>query len=263
MQCERARELLGAYGDGELPAKERQEVGDHLASCRACRDASDDFRRLGRAVAAEGREPMPPGLPAKIGRLLDSVDAEGMRGAAPVPIAVIPRSKAGPFGQSWMSRAAALVLVAGLSSAGGWWLAETTAKSDRLQRELMDAHVRSLLQESPVQIATSDQHVVRPWFQGRTDVAPPAKDLKDQGFPLVGGRLDYVDGHRASVLVYRQRLHTINVFMWAAAPGSPDTAPTASSLNGYNMLSYRRGGVVTWMVSDVNADELRQLASLL
>jgi anti-sigma factor RsiW len=113
-----------------------------------------------------------------------------------------------------------------------------------------------------VQVASSEQHTVRPWFAGRSDLAPPAKDLAADGFPLLGGRLDYVDGHRTSVLVYKRRLHTINVFMWPA-PATAASAARVTTRNGYALLSFTRGGVATWLVSDLNPEELHQLAALL
>src|SRR6185437_9388854 len=127
---------------------------------------------------------------------------------------------------------------------------------------ILTAHVRSLLQDSPIQVASSDAHTVKPWFTGRVDFAPEVKDLTAEGFPLLGARLDYVHGRRVGALVYRRRLHTVNVFMWGA-PGTEDTAPTLATKNGYNLLVWSKGGVTYWAVSDVDARELQRLYSLL
>lgn len=260
MQCDSARNLLGAFSDRELQPSEHAAVAAHLESCRACRELLADYRRLGRALSLEGRPPLPPALEGRIVTALDGVDAAA-------PSAGTGRSRAAPSNprtlglnsSPWLARAASILLCCLLSASGAWWLASRAGDADRVQRELLNAHVRSLLQDSPIQVASSDQHTVRPWFAGRTDIAPNARDLASEGFALAGGRLDYVDGHRASVLVYKRRQHLINVFMWHAAGDTGDTAPVASTRNGYHMISYRRGGITTWLVSDLNADELRQL----
>jgi anti-sigma factor RsiW len=211
----------------------------------------------------EGRVTLPPDLNTRINRALDAVDAESDRAVGRSSSTIRTTSRGPRRSRFWLAQAASLLVACALSAAGTWWLADRAQDTDRLERELFNAHVRSLLQESPVQVATSEHHTLRPWFAGRTDVAPPVKDLTADGFPLIGGRLDYVDGHRASVLVYKHSLHMINVFMWPAAGGGGDTAPVTASRNGYNMLSLRRGGITFWLVSDVNAEELKQLADRL
>jgi anti-sigma factor RsiW len=265
MQCERARELLGAYGDGELPPEDRNAVAGHLESCPACRDALADYKRLGRALALGGRLPVPPGLNARIKTALNAVDAEA---EAASPEGQPARTSGQPWlsqrrTRSFLTQAASVLVACAISAAGAWWLANRVQDADRLERDLFNAHIRSLLQESPVQVASSEQHTLRPWFAGRTDVAPPVKSLDVEGFDLIGGRLDYVDGRRATVLVYKRRLHVINVFMWPAVAAGGDTHPEVVTRNGYNMLSLRHGGITIWLVSDLSADELRQLAERL
>lgn len=261
MNCERARELLGAYIDGELTPDDRAAVARHVADCQDCSAAHADFARLGRALRAEGRQPMPPGLPDKVRRTLDAAAAEHLAAgsAVPEPSRLTPSR---PRAAALLARAAVLLLACLLSAAGAWWATNRAAGVDRVEREVVNAHVRSLLQDSPVQVASSEQHTVKPWFTGRTDFAPVVRDLAAQGFPLIGGRLDYVDGRRASALVYKRRLHTINVFMWPADDVG-DRAPHASVRNGYNILALRRNGAAIWIVSDLNAEELRLLSSQL
>ncbi len=131
-----------------------------------------------------------------------------------------------------------------------------------MQQEIITAHIRSLLQDGPIQVASSDSHTVKPWFAGRVDFAPEVKDLTAEGFPLMGGRLDYVHGRRVGGLVYKRRLHTINVFMWRA-PGGDDAAPSATTRNGYNFLTWTKAGVIYWAVSDLDGAELKRLQELL
>jgi anti-sigma factor RsiW len=110
-------------------------------------------------------------------------------------------------------------------------------------------------------VLTSDQHTVKPWLSARLDVSPTVRDLKDSGFPLIGGRLDYVDGHPAAAVVYRHAKHTINLFAWAS-PGKPDTAFHDESHQGFNIVTWRTGGITYYAVSDVEADQLAEFAKL-
>jgi anti-sigma factor RsiW len=130
-----------------------------------------------------------------------------------------------------------------------------------LARDVLAAHVRALMQDNAVQIASLDTHTVKPWFAGRLEFAPAVKDLSAEGFALAGGRLDYVGGRRVAALVYRRRLHQVSVFVWPADGDA--VTPSAARLDGYNLVSWQRGGMTFWAVSDLNEGELRELQSLL
>jgi anti-sigma factor RsiW len=121
--------------------------------------------------------------------------------------------------------------------------------------QLVDAHVRSLLPNHLMDVVSTDRHTVKPWFSGKTDIAPPVVDLSDKGFPLLGGRLDYVDGHSAAVLVYGRRLHTINVFVWRSTAG--DIRDGLYDARGYSLLHWTNGGLSYWAVSDAAQPELQ------
>lgn len=127
--------------------------------------------------------------------------------------------------------------------------------SDALAAQLVDAHVQSLMANHLMDVVSTDQHTVKPWFAGRVDFAPRVVQLDSVGFPLMGGRVAYVDNHVAAALVYGRRKHVINLFMWRD-PGS-DAAPAARSLSGYSLLDWRTGGVRYWAVSDAAPAELR------
>jgi anti-sigma factor RsiW len=129
-------------------------------------------------------------------------------------------------------------------------LEPTTATTN----QLVDAHVRSLLPNHLMDVVSTDRHTVKPWFAGKTDIAPPVVDLTDKGFPLLGGRLDYVDGHSAAVLVYGRRLHTINVFVWRTGAGEPRDG--AFEVRGHSLLHWTNGGLSYWAVSDAAEPEL-------
>jgi anti-sigma factor RsiW len=139
--------------------------------------------------------------------------------------------------------------VASLRPIGGLTPA-TTATTN----QLVDAHVRSLLPNHLLDVVSTDRHTVKPWFAGKTDIAPPVVDLTDKGFPLLGGRLDYVDGHSAAVLVYGRRLHTINVFVWRSGTSEPRDG--SFEVRGHSLLHWTNGGLSYWAVSDAAEPEL-------
>jgi anti-sigma factor RsiW len=258
MQCERARELVSPHLDGELSTEEHRVVASHLEGCRACSAQATDFQRIGQTLAEAGREPAPKALSQRVrASLAREAHVE------PARTSLIAK-RAGTLSMlRRLTRQAAIIAAACvLSALAVWWTTSTLGQQQRLEHDVLAAHVRSLLQDSPIQVASSDAHTVKPWFAGRVDFSPEVKDLASEGFPLVGGRLDYVGGRRVGAVVYKRRLHIINVFMWpSASPG--DAAPRLLTRNGYNLLAWSRDGVDYWAISDLNAGDLAQLQGLL
>jgi anti-sigma factor RsiW len=243
MRCEEVRDLASAWLDNELPDARARAVAEHVEGCTVCQAFTADLRLMSAEIAGLGREPAPPGLEFRIRAAL--AEASGR-----------PVARWHGFAQ----QAASLAAVCLLSVFGTWAVMRPPVEVSTAQHDVVAAHVRSLLQNSPIQVPSSDSHTVRPWFNGKVEFAPPVKDLTAEGFPLAGGRLDYVDGHRVATLVYRHGLHTISVFVW------PEGAnPTASSaqVSGLNVLSWSKDGMVWWVVSDAAPEELRELRSLL
>jgi anti-sigma factor RsiW len=124
---------------------------------------------------------------------------------------------------------------------------------------VLDSHVRSLLPNHLTDVVTSDRHTVKPWLSSRVDVSPPVRDLAEEGFPLVGGRVDYVEGHQVGVVVYRHDRHIINLLAWSS-PGKADEGLKTQSRQGFNLITWRKGGVTFWAVSDLEVGELRKFA---
>jgi anti-sigma factor RsiW len=134
--------------------------------------------------------------------------------------------------------------------------------ADVVAREVLTSHLRSLMPGHLMDVVSTDQHTVKPWFDGRIDFSPPVNDFAADGFRLVGGRLDYLAGRPVAALVYQRRKHIVNVFVWPAADGS-QSAVESTAHDGYNLLHWRRGGMNYWMASDLNAQEMGDFARLL
>src|SRR5262245_25093633 len=212
MQCDRAAELIGAYLDQELDAEARREVAAHLGGCPACASVADDFGRLGRRIVALGRARAPDHLAASVTALIADTTPSSHVSRSPAAIGgwrVPPR----------LRQAAAVLLLCGVTAAATVAVMSYLGRGAAVERGVAAAHVRSLLQDSPTQVASADTHAIKPWFAGRLDFAPPVKDLTADGFPLVGARLDDVGERRVAALVYRRRLHVVNVFLWPASDG--------------------------------------------
>ena len=164
------------------------------------------------------------------------------------------RSRVLPFSHWRIAAGLLIVASAGWSAALLRPTGTIASSTNGTATELVDAHVRSLLPGHLLDVESSDRHTVKPWFAGKTDIAPVVVDLADKGFPLLGGRLDYVDGHTAAALVYGRRGHTINLFVWRTAPG--ETGDGSFVVRGYSVLHWSNGGLSHWAVTDAAATEL-------
>jgi len=254
MQCREAHEVLSALLDDEVGAEQQQAARAHIAACSLCAEVARDYRRIGNQLRSAARMPAPADLADKVLARLQS--------QAPSANDNRRLNWRGFNWRGFAQQAATLLLVCGLSGLAGWQLAQSNFEQRRLERDVVAAHVRSLLQDSTVQVASSESHTVKPWFNGRIEFAPTVKDLTAEGFPLIGGRIDFIDNRRTATLVYTRRRHVINVFMWPADAQAPKT-PVPSMLQGYNALTWTAGGITYWAVSDLNAKELGQLQALL
>jgi anti-sigma factor (TIGR02949 family) len=244
--CPDKLQRLQALIDGELDAANALELEAHLETCEGCAREMARMQAVRAALARPGvRHSAPPGLRARI----DGALAREGRVDPDRRFSATPWRRAAPFAAGAVAAiAASLVLVAVLP-----------LSPRALPREVVADHVRSLLAEHLVDVVSTDRHTVKPWFAGRIDYAPPVVDLKDQGFALVGGRLDYLDGRVAAALVYRRRLHVINVFV---RPAKGPLGGASGVLDGYNLLTWRQGGLEFWAVSDLAAPELQQFRDL-
>lgn len=262
MRCDHARERIGALLDGELPARQRQDVAAHAEACPDCARYRDELKELS-ALLPVARLRAPRGLAQRIqARLAEeqsSPEAIAIPPAARSPFAAMIAAMTGGWAPAL--RQAAIVLVACvISVAATWWHMHAVSTQQDVTRDVLAAHVRSLLQDSTVQVASNSTHNVKPWFAGRLEFTPVVKDLSAEGYQLVGGRLDYIGGRRVAALVYKKRLHQISVFIW---PSNSEVALKLDTADGYNIASWNRSGMAFWAISDLNAGELRELPSLL
>ena len=239
MTCEAVELDLDPYVDRELEPAAAAAVRDHLDGCSACRQRVAEREMLGRLVRSAPYYTAPDRLRARV-------------------MTPVARSRSLHRVVTW---AAAAVLVV---AAGGGVL---IMRSERAQRgtavdDVVSGHVRSLMAEHLFDVRSTDQHTVKPWFLGKLDFAPPVVDLAAVGFPLVGGRLDYVGGQPAAALVYQRQKHTINVFV-SPSSDRQGGALDAQSLRGFHVRHWVRDGMSFWAVSDLNDRELTEFARAL
>jgi anti-sigma factor RsiW len=240
MTCEEADVLLHALIDDELDAGHAHEVESHAANCARCASELRRQRELRRLLAAADlRFRAPPGLSRRIEQKLHLT-----RPLAPDRRAMLKGFAMG----SVMSAALAASLVLFVSPG---------EQDQQNLGDVVSAHLRSLQGEHLTDVQTSDQHVVRPWFNGRLDLAPPVIDLTAQDFALVGGRLDYIDGRPVAAIVYKRRQHVINLFVSKHSGSAPEPV-SLKTVQGYNVLRWADQDLEFMAVSDLNSTELKE-----
>jgi anti-sigma factor RsiW len=238
---------VDAYLDGELAASDAVELDAHLAGCATCRRFRDDRLALRKAIAARmPRLEAPEALRGRVRAALREAAAPGRA-----------RRSASLLAWQWLAFAATLAGVA----VGSWRLAVVHTASSILTDEVLASHVRSLMPGHMSDVVSSDQHTVKPWFNGKLDFSPPVHDFSGRGYPLLGGRLDYLNGRQVAALVYGRRQHVINVFVWPEA-GPEGPAPPVER-RGYHVLHWVTPDLAYWIVSDLGLSELTDFAGLL
>jgi anti-sigma factor RsiW len=250
MDCDRARAWLPRLLDRELPFGRRWQLRRHLAACKSCAADQEEQRDMQSAFREQIVYHRAPA--ALAARIVDSLPRET------VPRASRPwfRGTGLAFGGTGLAGAlagAALVLLV----QGG----ATRPRGVSVTEAVIDSHIASMMANHLTDVQTSDQHTVKPWLSAHIDVSPPVRDLAPEGFPLLGGRLDYIDGHPVAVVVYRRDKHIINLFTWSS-PGQPDAPPRRDFRQGFNVITWRQAGITYFAVSDVEADQLAHFVQL-
>jgi len=270
MNCGDVRDLVHAYADDELDVMTAREVEEHLELCATCRGKLGEVRAVKGAVGGQYfrapvglRERVLQEIGAEEDRSTIRLSPNALMGKMPTGTSAFPgansarfsgreRGKEGRF-FTWrvLATAAVLVIVVGLAfmmRGGG---------EDRVVAEVLTAHLRSLQPGHLVDVESTDQHTVKPWFDTHVDFSPPVRQLKDEGFPLVGGRLDYFEDRPVAALVYSRGKHLINLFVW---PG--EKVGGEAQRRGFDVVHWSDGGMTFWAVSDLNREELEKFAQI-
>lgn len=242
MGCREVEGLLGTYLDGELEPAVSASIRDHADTCPACRQRLANLASIGRMVRRAPYYQAPEGLRARLANI---------------------RTKSASTSQllGWATAAVMLVSLMG-SILFVRWSTRTTRTVDTVAQEVVSSHVRALMGAHLFDIRSTDQHTVKPWFLGKLDFSPPVTDLALAGFPLIGGRLDYVADRPVAALVYARGQHTINLFVWPEAADAARSSD-ARAIRGFHVRHWTREGMSYWAVSDVNDAELDQFVRAL
>jgi anti-sigma factor RsiW len=247
VNCRDTQLFIHGYLDGELDLVKSLEVEQHLQDCPACSQAYKNHQALRAAFSASSLYVTSPVALRK--RIHSSVRRASQ--AAPAPLVMRWR---------WLGVVASLAAVVVMV----WGLARSLSApsvDDLLTQQVIASHVRSLMPNHLADVASSDQHTVKPWFNGKLDFSPWVEDLTDRGFPLVGGRLDYLDNRPVAALVYRRQQHLINLFIWPSPQASDVNAKTEMRL-GYYVAHWIKSGMTYWAVSDLNESEFQEFVRL-
>ncbi|MBA3875145.1 MAG: anti-sigma factor [Anaerolineae bacterium] len=247
MDCSQLRTLLDAYLDTEVDLMTSLDIEKHLAECPAC-----TLRLQNRRVIKEASQGdslymrAPAGLEDRIRASIKPADklvwSNMLRYSVP------------------LNRVAALLIGVILTAGLFHFIVPANSTSDSLAQEVVDSHIRSLMVDHLSDVISTDQHTVKPWFDGKLDFAPVVINLADQGYPLIGGRIDYLDNRPVTALVYQKDKHIINLFIWPSTE-APETAPT--SIQGYHLINWTAANTTYWAVSDLEASELQTFAQLI
>ena len=244
MDCPTCEAMVDAYVDGELTAVESAEFERALEGCPECRKRLDAARALSGLLRELPAEPAPDLLRARVERELRTIAGR-------------PRERVRRWTQ-WSAMAASVIAALGL----GWLGGTLTGQGGRESDALVASYLRVAMAEHTVDVASSDRHTVKPWYAGRIDYAPPVVDLTAQGFPLLGGRLDVIDGRKVAVLVYRRNQHKLALSLWPAS-SSGNSAPRVSERDGFAIAEWRHGGFELRAVSDLAPAEIASFATAL
>ena len=245
MDCTQSRLYMHALLDRELDPVTAAGIEAHMQTCAACTQAYADQTALHKAVWEQAAYyTAPAGLAA---RMLAKA------GAANAPA----RKKTRQW--SWLPLAATVAATVVIT----WTTAthmESGLRDERVVEQVIAGHARSVLTNHLVEVASSDQHTVKPWLSSKLDFSPPATDLAEAGFPLVGARLDYVNSRPVAALVYQHRQHVINLFVWPDDKGGAPGAFRRAAKQGYNLLHWDNAGMTFWAISDLNQTDIKAFA---
>ncbi len=243
MNCQQVQKLIHAHHDGELDVANMLQIDEHLADCPSCFNAA---RQLSALSGALRNTELRFSAPASLRQSISAAVEQAAKAERPAPV-----TRPWYLQPAWA--VAAMLLVACVLT----FQISLRRDDDHLLTELTASHVRSLMVNHLTDVTSTDQHTVKPWFDGKIDFAPPVKDLRETGFPLLGGRMDFIAGRVVAALVYGRQKHLLNLFVWPSASASPADL-RATQRNGYNVLRWSDGKMNFGLVSDLNEGEMRE-----
>jgi anti-sigma factor RsiW len=247
MICQETRQILDAYFDGELDLAYQLDIDGHLRRCAGCAETLRSYQELRHGIHASMMYyEASTKLKASIRSSLQDT------GKAEVSLRRLNRSGK----TQWFAIAASIVAVA-LAAAIVLTALSGSSATEVIATEVLDAHLRSMMRDHLVDVSSSDQGALKPWFAGKLDFVPSVRDLTDRGFSLMGGRVEYLNRRPVAALVFRRGQHTINLFVWPAS--RPDASIHTSTIQGYSLVHCSWLGVTYWAISDLNPSELREL----
>lgn len=251
MKCEEVEPLLDAYLDGEMELSRSLEIEKHLAGCRACLKRLEQTKELVTLVKEKARRFDAPGQFHT--RMRAALRAE----APPIEPKI---SWWRPLGFDWILPAAAAAAAVAIVA----FVLSVKNSSDSLIQQAMENHIRSLMANHLADVASTDQHTVKPWFAGKLDYSPPVVDPDPSGFPLIGGRLDLLAHRSVAAIVYQRRKHYINLFIWPETEAASSTPPkNLRTRDGYHFLAWAESGMNYLAVSDLDEKELGEFARMI
>jgi anti-sigma factor RsiW len=245
MNCQQAKPLIDPYADGELGASAVLELEQHLQSCPECALALRNVQNLKKTLKQDA---LNFSAPEELRKRIQSALPSSAKTAPQRPVRV--------WNWNWLTTAASGAFAICLALLVTVIMLRPSAEQT-LAREIVSSHVRSLMPGHTLDVVSTDQHTVKPWFNGKIDFAPPIKDLAPQEFPLMGGRLDYVDGRTAAALVYQRHKYVINLFVWPTTERA-SKATALKPIQGFNVIHWSDGQMSFWAVSDLNESELME-----
>jgi anti-sigma factor RsiW len=247
MICQETRQILDAYFDGELNLAYRLDIDGHLRRCAGCAETLKSYQELRHGIQAST-------MYYEASTMLKASIRSSLQDTGKAEVSLRRLNRSGKT--RWFAIAASIVAVA-LATAIVLTALSGSSATEVIATEVLDAHLRSMMRDHLVDVSSSDQGALKPWFAGKLDFVPSVRDLTDRGFSLMGGRVEYLNRRPVAALVFRRGQHTINLFVWPAS--RPDASIHTSTIQGYSLVHCSWLGVTYWAISDLNPSELREL----
>lgn len=253
MDCKQSQEWMSASLDAELGSADQQRLLAHLEGCADCRAALADMEALQGRIAAQATvHTAPPHLRHRVHEALRAQGRQHQQHQQRPP------RRFAAWSWAWINLGLAATATTAFAVTLALYLNQPSG-NDLAERELVASHFRALMPDHLADVASTDQHTVKPWFAGKLDFSPPVYDLAPQGYALIGGRLDYLQQRPVAALAYRHRQHIMNLYVWPA-PSPREQAPQASERQGFHLLRWSQDGMAFSAVSDMNPQDLADFA---